>query len=399
MYLTYMLPPSLHSTSRSIVKRLVANSVNGPKILISKKRLLTVAIPGFSHHRPRSTTASINQTKLDNPNTTKVSPSTAHRPVKTTKPTATMSEPTIEEGWFTLPDGNKLYTKTTTPAPSTPTKARLAFVHGFSDHIGFYDPFFRLLSQSGIAVYAFDQRGWGRSVLEKRHRGLTGNTDQVLDDITQFLATIPSDPSVPLFLMGHSMGGAEVLLYAAHAGPATRRIRGFLAESPFIALHPKSRPWKSTVVLGRLAGKLLPRFQMVNKLDLNLLSRDPEHKARVEADELCHDTGTLEGLAGMLDRAAMLEDGQVVISEGVGEGGKTRLWIGHGTADGICDFEATKRMFERVEAEDRELRAYEGWYHQLHVEVGEDKVKYARDVIHWILERSGPLDGAERSKL
>jgi acylglycerol lipase len=309
-----------------------------------------------------------------------------------------MSDITIEEGWLSLPDGNKLYTKTTHPATSTPIKARLAFVHGFSEHVGFYDPFFRILASRGIAVYAFDQRGWGKSVLEKRHRGLTGATTQVLDDITEFLCTIPSNASAPLFLMGHSMGGAEVLMYAAQGPPVTSGIRGFLAEAPFVALHPKSRPWKSTVVLGRLAGRLLPRWQMVNKLDLNLLSRDPEHARRVEADELCHDTGTLEGLAGMLDRAAMLEDGRVVIKEGAGEGGKTRLWIGHGTADGICDFEATQRMFARVQAEDREMRAYEGWYHQLHVEAGEDKVKYAEDVVKWILDRSGPLD-SERSKL
>lgn len=309
-----------------------------------------------------------------------------------------MSDITIEEGWMSLPDGNKLYTKTTHPATSTPIKARLAFIHGFSEHIGFYDPFFRILAGRGIAVYAFDQRGWGKSVLEKRHRGLTGATPQVLDDITEFLRTIPSSPPAPLFLMGHSMGGAEVLTYAAQGPPMTSEIRGFLAEAPFVALHPKSRPWKSTVVLGRLAGKLLPRWQMINKLDVNLLSHDPEHVRRVEADEMCHNTGTLEGLAGMLDRAAMLEDGRVVIKEGAGEGGKTRLWIGHGTADGICDFEATQRMFSRVEAEDREMRAYEGLYHQLHAEAGEDKIKYAEDVVKWILDRSGPLD-SERSKL
>lgn len=309
-----------------------------------------------------------------------------------------MSDITIEEGWLSLPDGNKLYTKTTHPATSTPIKARLAFIHGFSEHIGFYDPFFRILAGRGIAVYAFDQRGWGKSVLEKRHRGLTGATPQVLEDITEFLRTIPSNASAPLFLMGHSMGGAEVLTYAAQGPPMTSEIRGFLAEAPFVALHPKSRPWKSTVVLGRLAGKLLPRWQMINKLDVNLLSHDPEHIRRVEADEMCHNTGTLEGLAGMLDRAAMLEDGRVVIKEGAGEGGKTRLCVGHGTADGICDFEATQKMFSRVEAEDREMRAYEGWYHQLHAEAGEDKVKYAEDVVKWILDRSGPLD-SERSKL
>lgn len=311
-----------------------------------------------------------------------------------------MSQVTTKEGWLELPDGNKLYTKTTHPATATPIKARLAFVHGFSEHIGYYDPFFTILASKGIAIYAFDQRGWGRSVLEKRHRGLTGATPQVLDDITQFIKSIPSsNPSTPLFLMGHSMGGAEVLTYAA-SGPraTTSTIRGFLAEAPFVALHPKSRPWKSTVILGRLAGRLLPNFQMVNKLDLSLLSRDPEHGRRVGEDELCHDTGTLAGLAGMLDRAAMLEDGRVVVKEGAGEGGKTRLWVGHGTADGICDFEATQRMFARVDAEDRELRVYEGWYHQLHAEVGEDKVKYAEDVAAWVLERCKPLEG-ERSRL
>jgi acylglycerol lipase len=55
-------------------------------------------------------------------------------------------------------------------------------------------------------------------------------------------------------------------------------------------------------------------------------------------------------------------------------------------------------MFERVKAEDRELRVYEGWFHQLHAEKGEDKVKYANDVVKWILDRSGPLEG-ERSRL
>ncbi|KAL1587433.1 hypothetical protein WHR41_03886 [Cladosporium halotolerans] len=310
-----------------------------------------------------------------------------------------MSDITTEEGTLALPDGTQLYTKTTHPSASTPLKARLAFVHGFSEHIGYYDAFFHILAARGIACHAFDQRGWGRSAPSKHQRGLTGPTPTVLADITAFLATVPAD--APLFLMGHSMGGAEVLTYTAQ-GPADtlRRVRGFLAESPFVALHPKSRPWKSTVLLGRLAGKLLPRFQMVNRLDPLLLSRDAAHADVVRADPLCHDTGTLEGLAGMLDRAAALEVGSVRVPEGVGEGGKTRLWVGHGTADGICDFEATRRMFGFVQAGDRELRVYEGWFHQLHVEVGEEKVRYAGDVGDWVLERCGGLEGeGERSRL
>lgn len=165
--------------------------------------------------------------------------------------------------------------------------------------------------------------------------------------------------------MGHSMGGAEVLTYAALGPSETRRhIRGYLAEAPFIALHPATRPYKATVVVGRLAARLVPWFQMENKLQAELLSRDPEVCRRFVEDELCHDLGTLEGLAGMLDRAGDLERGAVIIRDGEGEGEATRVWVSHGTADGVCEFGATKKWFDRLDIRDKELKVYEGWYHQ-----------------------------------
>ncbi|KAF7564789.1 hypothetical protein PtrM4_042230 [Pyrenophora tritici-repentis] len=38
----------------------------------------------------------------------------------------------VEEGEFALPDGKQLYTKTF--RTDGPAKARLVFIHGFSDH-------------------------------------------------------------------------------------------------------------------------------------------------------------------------------------------------------------------------------------------------------------------------
>lgn len=310
-----------------------------------------------------------------------------------------------EEGSYTTFDGLELFTKTW--HPSSPAKAQLVFVHGFSDHIDSYGILFPTLAEQGIEVFGFDQRGWGRSVHTAHQKGRTGPTKTVLADITGFIENLPKS-DVPLFLMGHSMGGAEVLLYAA-TGPreVLSRIRGFIAESPFVALHPDARPWKATVVLGRLAGRLLPHMQMVNKLDPSKLSRDPDVGAAWVADPLCHDTGTLEGLAGMLDRASELDEGKVVLGDGAGEGGKTRLWIGHGTADGVCDYNATRRWYERAKVEDKEMRVYEGWYHKLHSEPGSDKVSFAQDVAKWMLERCGGVQsagqdttvGATRSKL
>jgi len=169
---------------------------------------------------------------------------------------------------------------------------------------------------------------------------------------------------IPLFIMGHSMGGAEILHYAS-TGPSEilSQIRGFISSAPLIALHPSTRPFRATVLAGRLAGRVLPKFQLVQKLEPKWLSRDPEQNKLWEQDELCHDTGTLEGLAGMLDRGIQLESFKVMPKDSAGEGGKIRLLALHGTGDHVNDFAATKAYVEKSELSDKELRTYDGWYH------------------------------------
>ena len=172
---------------------------------------------------------------------------------------------------------------------------------------------------------------------------------------------------VPVFLMGHSMGGAQVLQYAARGPVEVRRqLRGYLAESPFVALHKDSQPARVTVLAGRLAAKILPKMQLMQKLDPNAMSRDSEVCRKTDEDELCHDTGTLEGLAGMLQRAEELEKGKVVIEPAEG----VRLWVSHGSEDRVCGYEATQQFMGRLKVDDREFRTYDGWYHK-------------RECLHW----------------
>ncbi|KAH7381571.1 Alpha/Beta hydrolase protein [Pyrenochaeta sp. MPI-SDFR-AT-0127] len=286
---------------------------------------------------------------------------------------------TIDEGSHTLGDGHKVYTKT--------FKA-----------VNTYGSFFPTLASKGIEVYTFDQRGWGRSVTKPSERGHTGPTTQVLNDITSFIKTLIPSP-VPLFLMGHSMGGGEVLCYAAQAPQEVRKhIRGYLLESPFVDFDTKSKPSPFTVFFGRLAGKLLPHRQLVNKLDSNLLSRDPDVCKRFVDDELCHDTGTLEGLSGLLDRTGQLSSGKIVIPDNAGEGGVTRIWIGHGDKDGVTDYHASKRLADALQVKDKEFRTYAGYYHRLHDEPGADKQVFMDDVTSWILARSADPVGVDSTK-
>lgn len=300
---------------------------------------------------------------------------------------------TTEEGEHILPDGVELYTKTW--KPSTPPVALVVFIHGFSDHINAYNTLFPTLASRRIQICGFDQRGWGRSVTSPASRGLTGPTSMVLADMTSFLRVQleRNRENVPVFLMGHSMGGAQVLQYAAR-GPieVRRQLRGYLAEAPFIALHQDSQPARLTVVAGRLVAKLLPRRQMVQKINPEAMSRDPEICRQYDADELCHDTASLEGLAGMLQRGKELERGEIMIADREG----MSIWAGHGTEDRVCSFEATKRLVERMNVKDKEFRIYDGWYHKLHAEPGEDKAIFANEVADWILKRAGRYEGQTR---
>ncbi|KAF2234301.1 alpha/beta-hydrolase [Viridothelium virens] len=296
-----------------------------------------------------------------------------------------------EEGWHAVEDGTRLYTKTWKP-DSNP-KARMVLIHGFSDHCNTYNNFCNLLASKGIEVRSFDQRGWGRSAPTPSSRGASGPTPLVLSDISSFVSSLPTPQTpTPLFLFGHSMGGAEVLHWLASPLVPTalkHRIRGYLLDAPFIAIHPSTRPSPFTVFAGRLAGKVLPKRQLVNQVEPKFLSRDQEVGRVIAEDQLCHDTGTLEGMAGMLDRAGELEKGRVRMREEMGEGGKTRLWVSHGTDDRVCAFAATRKVVDEFMGEvgDKEFKVYEGWYHRLHDEPGECRETYANDVANWIFAR------------
>ena len=265
-------------------------------------------------------------------------------------------------------------------------------MHGYSDHVNRYNDMFAFLAQRGIAVYGFDQRGWGRSVRKPSDKGRTGPTKRVLADLAAFIKLhVPkSSADPPLFVLGHSMGGQEVLMLMstpAYVEDVVRPVRGWLLESPYIALPPEKTPTALKVFVGRSLGRLLPRQQMYNRIPPEDLSRDPDVLKSIAADTLMHNTGTLEGLAGMLDRTAALSSGAARP-----EGDAVRsLWVGHGTEDKAVSFEASKLYFERhlTAVPDSQFKAYEGWYHTLHTD-GPCSVEYYQDVVDWILARSGP---------
>lgn len=113
------------------------------------------------------------------------------------------------EAWLPGHDGIKFYTRTYASRASP--RAVVIFVHGFSEHIGRYEWAHSMCADSGITLFAYDQRGYGRTALDRAHRskgstfGKTSLDDGLLD-LEWWLRYLKKQyPDLPLFALGNSM--------------------------------------------------------------------------------------------------------------------------------------------------------------------------------------------------
>jgi acylglycerol lipase len=181
------------------------------------------------------------------------------------------------------------------------------------------------------------------------------------------------------------MGGGEVLTLASDAKyeDVISQVRGWILESPFIAFSKGFEPSSLKVFLGRMAGKLLPHMKLANAPPPEKVSRDPEVVQSIKDDKLLHGNGTLEGLSSLLDRTALLGSGAAKLSKGV-----KSLWLGCGTEDKAVSYEACKMWFDaQAQLQDKEFKTYDGWYHQLHADLPDNRDVFAKDVTDFILAR------------
>ncbi|KAL2065852.1 hypothetical protein VTL71DRAFT_3522 [Oculimacula yallundae] len=294
-----------------------------------------------------------------------------------------MSEIKVIEDKFALPDGLLAYRKTWTP--SEDPVAILIHVHGFGEHIGKYYDFFPTLANRGILCTGIDQRGWGQTARNDKDRGNAGTTELVLSDLASLFESYLSS-STPVFIMGHSMGGAEILTMASTPKYQSliSRVSGILLESPYIALVPAREPFAIKKHVGRYLGYLFPKLQIVNEPPIECVVTDPAMQRDIKADPLCHPMGTLEMFDNMLARGADLQSGKLVLNDGI-----KALWLSHGTGDQLTSCDASRGWFEREgkKVKDGEFKAYPGWSHQLHIDTPDHAPIYARDVGDWILAR------------
>jgi acylglycerol lipase len=296
-------------------------------------------------------------------------PNLALRPLPTSEP-ARVDGVRRETGSFAGHDGLVLFEQSWHPAASRPRAVVVAH-HGLKDHSDRYGAFAERLVADGLAVYAYDMRGHGRSA---GPRATIDSIDDLLDDLAIFLDRVRGrEPGVPIFLLGHSVGGLAVTLFALERQPL---LAGLIVLAP--ALRIEALPLEAAAT--PMVAALTPNFPVVDVPDSAFLRIPERAKEMGESSFVYHPAGPARSAGAVLD-------------------GIRRVWaheqeldvplLGlHGTADRATDPRGTLELVRTARTSDHTLLLYRGVFHDLLHEPEHDQVE--GDIEKWILAR---LDG------
>lgn len=277
-------------------------------------------------------------------------------------------------------EGLTLYTQHWTPEANA--QATVLLVHGYGEHCGRYDHVAETFVRRGAAVYAYDQRGHGRS---EGRRAYVDRYEHFLSDLAHFHEHVTTRrPDRPVFLFGHSMGGLFALLYVLNETPD---LRGLILSAPAIEINPDLAPLLRR--LARLLGRLAPTLPTVRSPQ-DAISRDPAVVEEAKNDPLNYNGRVLARTGAELLRAG--EKAQSRLHEL-----EVPVLVVHGSADPLATPAWSKRLVQRAATDDKTLELYEGLYHETFNEPEQDQV--LEDLGTWLADRipTDPSSGQDQT--
>jgi alpha-beta hydrolase superfamily lysophospholipase len=256
--------------------------------------------------------------------------------------------------------------------PPGAAKAAVVLVHGLKGTSNQYGPAAEVLTRHGYAVYAFDLRGHGNS---EGRRVWIDSFSQFLDDLGIFLDRVrQAEPGRPVFLFGHSMGGAIVAEMALLRHPA---VRGIVLCAAALRLTPDVTPFKVRAI--RAFARSSPRLGVLTVPNRGF-SRDPAVVAAMDHDPLIYNHAGPARTA--VELVAAIEHIQGHMEELT-----QPLLILHGTGDRVTNLEGSRQLYERARSTDKTLKLYEGHLHGLLQDLGKEQV--LADLVAWMDARLG----------
>lgn len=267
---------------------------------------------------------------------------------------------------FSAYDGLQLFERSCLPDDAAP-RAMVAVVHGYSEHSGRYQELSQRLTEAGYAAELFDLRGHGRS---EGPRAFVRSFEEYVRDLQRFIERLRErEPELPLFLLGHSMGG---LIAAVWTLEHESELRGLALSAAPLKVNDEIHPWlqRFSPVIGALA----PRLPTV-RFDDTLLCRRAEVVQAYRDDPLVYHGRMLACTGAELLRNSREIAGRVSQFS-------VPLLVMHGSGDRLADPAGSRGLYEQAASADKTFKLYEGLYHELLHEPERQQVM--NDLVDWL---------------
>jgi len=264
-----------------------------------------------------------------------------------------------------VPTGDGLTLFVRSWRPEGPARAVVVIVHGFNSHSGEYAWVASQLVTAGLAVYAPDLRGRGKSDGE---RFFVNSFGDWVNDVAKVISLAKSrEPGLPVFLLGHSAGGVVACIYTLEH---QSELAGLVCES---FAHEVPAPDFALAVFKGLS-HVAPHAHIV-RLKNEDFSRDPQVVQAKNTDPLiAHEIQPTQALAEMVRADERLRREFPLIT--------LPVLILHGTADKATRPSGSQRFYETAGSRDKTLKLYDGHFHDLLNDI--DKEVVMSDIKAWV---------------
>lgn len=253
--------------------------------------------------------------------------------------------------------------------PGGETKAIIIALHGFNDYSNAFVNPGHYFSDRGIALYAYDQRGFGAT----GEHGIWAGRDNLVQDLRQMVLAMRAEkPGVPIYLLGESMGGAVVI--NALADPDFPKVEGAILSAPAVwgsetmPLVYRAALWMGahTIPWMQVSGSGLKILASDNVPMLRQMGRDPLIIKKTRMD-------SIYGIVSLMDDA--YERAKDV---------KTPMLLLYGMNDQVIPRKPILEVTDRFDAPYK-LVYYPAGFHMLMRDLGSEVVM--NDMIAWIDNR------------
>jgi acylglycerol lipase len=269
----------------------------------------------------------------------------------------------VKEETFEGVCGLKIFLRSWQPV-SKPC-AVVVICHGVNSHGGQYIDVAEQFAASGLAAYALDLRGRGKS------DGARFYVDNITEYVSDVAATIKlaksRDPGLPVFLLGHSAGGVVSCTYALDN---QAELAGLICES--FAFKVPAPDFALAIIKG--LSYVAPRLPVL-KLKNKDFSRDPKTVQALNSDPLiANEIQPAMTVAALVraDERLKKEFPRITLP----------VFILHGTADKATVPSGSQFFYDTVGSKDKKLKLYEGHFHDLLNDLGKEAVM--ADIKGWI---------------